>query len=69
LASKGGATFTENEISKGNWHEIIFSEAIEVNPKRPLKQGETVKFVGMTDLEPFQRKISTYAKRKNNALP
>lgn len=51
-------------LSNTNWQEVIFSEAIEVNPKRPMKKEEPAKFVGMTDLEPFRRKIPSYEKRK-----
>jgi len=50
--------FKQTEI--GDWEEAVFSEAIEVNPKRELKKGQTAKFVSMADIEPFKRKISNF---------
>ncbi len=42
------------------WEEVIFSEAITVNPKRELTKGIKTKFVSMADILPFQRKITNF---------
>ena len=35
-----------------NWNEYIFSDAVEVNPKRLLKKGEMAPFIEMKALNP-----------------
>jgi len=54
--------FKETEIGMipEDWEEIIFSEAVEINPKRELKKGSVAKSVGMEDIQPFARRISNY---------
>jgi type I restriction enzyme S subunit len=54
--------FKETKIGMipDDWEEVVFSEAIDVNPKRELKKGTIAKFVGMVDIEPFQRKITKF---------
>lgn len=39
------------------WEECVFSEAVNVNPKRELKKGATSKFVSMAELREFNKKI------------
>lgn len=51
------------EIPEG-WEEYIFSEAVNVNPKRELKKGSTAKFVSMADLKEFNKKIQSFAIRQ-----
>src|SRR3989338_1320069 len=51
--------FKQTEI--GEWEEAVFSEAIDVNPKRELKKGQSAKCVSMIDIEPFKRKISNFS--------
>lgn len=46
------------------WEKILFSEAIKANPPRPLKKGTLVKFVAMTDLKTFDKKIQGYIVRE-----
>lgn len=47
-----------------NWEECIFSEAVEINPKRELKKGSVSKFVSMSDLKEFDKKIQAFVTRK-----
>ena len=58
--------FKETEIGMipEDWEETIFSEAIDVNPKRELKKGQTAKFVSMADVLSFQRKIANFVNRE-----
>lgn len=58
--------FKESEIGMipEDWKEVKFSDVVEINPKRELRKGETVKFVSMADIEPFQRKISNFILRE-----
>lgn len=51
---------TEIGMIPDEWEEVIFSEVIEVNPKRDLKKGQFTKFVSMADVIPFQRNISNF---------
>ena len=38
-------------------NKFIFSDVIDVNPKRNLKKGEIRKFIDMKSVEPFTRKV------------
>ncbi len=58
---------TEIGMIPEDWEEVVFSEAIEVNPKRELKKGTKTKFVSMIDLEPFKRKISNFSIKEFNS--
>ncbi|MDE0526500.1 MAG: restriction endonuclease subunit S [Thaumarchaeota archaeon] len=46
-------------IPKG-WINAIFSDVVDINPKRNLRKGATVKFVSMENLKPFVRTASNY---------
>jgi type I restriction enzyme S subunit len=47
-----------------DWEEKIFSEAIDVNPKRELKKGIENKFVSMGDLKESDKRIHGYTIKK-----
>lgn len=47
------------EIPDG-WKEYIFSEAVEINPKRELKKGASAKFVSMAELKEFNKRIQGF---------
>ncbi len=47
-----------------DWKEEIFSEAIEVNPKRELKKGIEAKFVSMSEIKEFDKRIQRYTIKK-----
>lgn len=51
-----------NEIPFG-WEECVFSEAVNVNPRRELKKGSTAKFVSMAELKEFNKKIQSFTVR------
>ncbi len=55
---------TEIGLIPEEWEEVIFSEVVEINPKRELKKGLIAKFVSMADVLPFQRKISNFVFRE-----
>jgi len=57
--------FKETEIGfiPKEWKVVGFGEVVDFNPKRQIKKGEQVKFVGMADICTFQKKISTHEKR------
>ena len=42
----------------------MFSEAVEINPYRPIKKGASVKFVSMADLKEYNKKIQGYVYRR-----
>src|SRR4030042_5472357 len=44
--------------------EIVFSEAVLVNPKRDLKKGTRTKFVSMVELSDFKKRIQGYTLRE-----
>jgi type I restriction enzyme S subunit len=44
--------------------EIVFSEAVLVNPKRDLKKGTRTKFVSMVELSDFKKRIQGYTFRE-----
>lgn len=46
-----------------DWNEYIFSDAIEVNPKRQLKKGEKAPFIEMKALNPNSRIVEKIDKR------
>ena len=51
------------EIPEG-WEEYLFSEIIEVDPKRELRKGTQAKFVSMADLKEFDKKIQGFITRE-----
>ncbi len=55
-------TAKTGEVPEG-WEERIFSEVVDVNPKRELKKGSTARFVSMADLKEFNRKIQSFTTR------
>ena len=55
---------TETRLIPNGWEEIIFSEAVEINPKRDLKKGTITKAVAMEDIQPFTKKIHNYTLKK-----
>ena len=55
---------TETGLIPNGWEEIIFSEAVEINPKRDLKKGTVTKAVAMEDIQPFTKKIRNYTLKK-----
>ena len=57
--------FKQTEIGEipDGWEKDIFSEAVEINPKRELKKGTTAKFVSMADLKEFDKRIKNFAVR------
>lgn len=58
--------FKETEIGliPEDWEIEVFSDVINVNPKRTIKKGEEVRFVSMGDIAEFNKKISGYSYRK-----
>ncbi|MCX8015476.1 MAG: restriction endonuclease subunit S [candidate division WOR-3 bacterium] len=48
---------TEIGMIPEDWKRVVFSEVIDVNPYRELKQGSRAKYVSMAALTPFSRKI------------
>ena len=55
---------TETGLIPNGWEEIIFSEAVEINPKRDLKKSTVTKAVAMEDIQPFTKKIRNYTLKK-----
>jgi len=51
------------EIPSG-WHEEVLSDAVDINPIRHLKKGQSCKFISMADLREHNKKIQGYATRK-----
>lgn len=47
-------------------NKFIFSEAVDINPKRNLKKGETAKFIDMKSVEPFTRKVLDITEKNFN---
>jgi len=58
----------ETEIGKipEGWNLYVFSQAIDVNPRRELKKGAIAKKVSMQGLQEFRRKIASYERAKYN---
>jgi type I restriction enzyme S subunit len=54
---------TDSETIPKNWRLLPLIEAVNFNPKRELKKGQQTKFVAMTDVQPFTKKILTYSVR------
>ncbi len=50
----------ETTFTPKNWIHAVFSDVIDIDPKRNLKKDTIVKFVSMENLKPFTRKISNY---------
>jgi hypothetical protein len=57
--------FKDTEIGRipEEWEQTIFSEVVDINPKRELKKSRQAKSVSMSNLSPFLRKVSNYAVR------
>lgn len=55
---------TEIGLIPEDWEIFILSDTVEVNPKRPIKKGEKVKFVSMPNLKEYDKKIQSYEYRK-----
>ncbi len=55
---------TEIETIPKGWSVLTLNQAVDLNPKRGIKKGDEVKFVAMTEVEVFNKKIPSYAKRK-----
>ena len=58
--------FKETEIGEipEDWNLYVFSQAIDVNPRRELKKGAIAKKVSMQGLQEFRRKIASYERAK-----
>jgi type I restriction enzyme S subunit len=54
----------KNGKSNERWETMSFSDAISVNPIRPMKKGLKAKYVGMADLKEFNKKIQSYVIRE-----
>lgn len=46
-----------------DWNEYIFSDAVEINPKRQIKKGEKAPFIEMKALNPNYRIVEKLDKR------
>ena len=59
-------SFEENAIKviPENWKEVIFSDVVDINPKRTLTKGVITKHVAMEYLKPFQKQINNYTLRE-----
>lgn len=45
------------------WDVLRLDEVLDFDPSRPIKKGDEVKFIAMTDIDTFDRKIKTHSKR------
>ena len=59
-------SFEENTIKiiPKNWKEVIFSDVVDINPKRALTKGSITKHIAMEYLKPFQKQINNYTLRE-----
>ena len=46
------------------WREVVFSEAIKINPKRKLERGKEYPYIDMKSVEPYTRKISNISTKE-----
>lgn len=53
----------EAETIPEGWELLPLVEAVDFNPKRELKKGKQAKFVAMTDVQTFTKKIPTFSIR------
>ena len=49
-----------------NWKEVVFSDVVDINPKRTLAKGTVAKHIAMEYIKPFQKQINNYTLRKFN---
>lgn len=65
MEMKNKTKFKKKEIKRilGNWKITSFKDAAEINPYRSLSKGILAKFVPMSALKPFVRKITYLEKR------
>jgi type I restriction enzyme S subunit len=65
MEMKNKTKFKETEIGKipEDWEIVSFKDAVEINPYRNLNKDTTAKFVPMSALKPFVRKITYLEKR------
>lgn len=58
--------FKETEIGliPKEWKLSVFSDVINVNPRRTIKKGTKVRFVSMGDIREFDKKIREFSFRK-----
>ncbi|MCX5711975.1 MAG: restriction endonuclease subunit S [Candidatus Omnitrophica bacterium] len=54
---------TEIEEIPSVWKEYVFSEVVSINPKRELRKGSTARFVSMSELNEFNKKIQSFTVR------
>lgn len=57
---------TKETIETNDWQELCFNDAVCFNPKRTIKKGQSTKFVAMNDLEPFNKKVSSFVNKNFN---
>lgn len=55
---------TEMGLIPQDWNLEVFSDVIDINPRRTIKKGIDVRFVSMGDIGVFDKKIRDYSYRK-----
>ncbi|PXF61165.1 MAG: restriction endonuclease subunit S [Candidatus Methanogaster sp.] len=60
MIRKQGFKETGIERIPVEWNPNIFSDVVNVNPKRSLRKGTEAKYVSMADLKEFDKKIQTH---------
>ena len=45
------------------WNVLSLEEAVDFNPRRSIKKGQLVKFVAMTEIDPFTKKIKSFSEK------
>lgn len=53
----------KDDIETNDWQELRFDNAVCFNPKRTIKKGQVTKFVAMNDIEPFNKKVSSFVNK------
>lgn len=54
---------TNDQLATKGWNILSIAEAVDFNPKREIKKGSNVKFVAMTEVEVFNKKINSHTIR------
>ena len=54
----------ERKIHVNKWPPRVFSDVVNVNPKRTLSKGTIAKYVSMSDLKEFNKKIQAFVDRE-----
>lgn len=57
--------FKETEIGliPETWNLLNFDEAVDFNPKRLIKKGQSTKFIEMANVQPFDKNILAHSQR------